>query len=102
MYLTFNMPEGRFLGLLTFIPQLSIAATIGVAFGKDIFFCTFLQTFVFVLFNKVVTAQVRSKFSFLYDPFCDDGFLFLFFFSLFLFAHTDSHFPLHLQYFMWY
>lgn len=61
MYLTLDLPSGQLLGLLTFVPQMSLVAGIGAAFGKDIFFACFLQTFVFVMYNKVCTAQVKSN-----------------------------------------
>ncbi|RUS25102.1 PIG-M-domain-containing protein [Jimgerdemannia flammicorona] len=57
MYLTLDSPSGRLLGVLTFVPQLALVAVVGAAFGRDIFFACFLQTFVFVMYNKVCTAQ---------------------------------------------
>lgn len=57
IYLTFGNEQSTLLGLLTFVPQLLLAFVIGWAFGKDIFFSCFAQTFAFVVFNKVCTAQ---------------------------------------------
>lgn len=59
IYLTFTSRTGTLVGVLTFVPQLALVLAIGCCFGKDIFLCAFLQTFAFVAWNKVCTAQVR-------------------------------------------
>lgn len=46
------------MGLLAFVPQLALVIAIGITFGKDVFFACFLQTFLFVTYNKVITSQV--------------------------------------------
>ncbi|CAH1764121.1 1309_t:CDS:2 [Entrophospora sp. SA101] len=57
IYLTIEIPRGSFLWFLTFLPQLSLVTLLGFVFGKDIFFAGFIQTFVFVIYNKVCTSQ---------------------------------------------
>jgi phosphatidylinositol glycan class M len=47
--------------LLAFVPQFALIVIIGITLGKDIFFATFVQTFIFVSFNKVITSQVNKK-----------------------------------------
>ncbi|KXJ16443.1 GPI mannosyltransferase 1 [Exaiptasia diaphana] len=57
LYLTQDSAWSKLIGLLSFIPQLTL--TVGFAFRhyKDVCFCCFIQTFAFVTFNKVCTSQ---------------------------------------------
>jgi phosphatidylinositol glycan class M len=49
----------KFFEFLVFIPQILIFIFAGIKFGRrDLAFACFIITFVFVTFNKVVTAQV--------------------------------------------
>lgn len=48
--------------LTSFVPQMGLALGLGFLFGRrkeDLVFTWFSQTFVFVIFNKVCTSQVR-------------------------------------------
>eukprot|EP01017_Pseudomicrothorax_dubius_P046098 TRINITY_DN8072_c0_g1_i1.p1 TRINITY_DN8072_c0_g1~~TRINITY_DN8072_c0_g1_i1.p1 ORF type:complete len:418 (-),score=102.08 TRINITY_DN8072_c0_g1_i1:112-1365(-) len=45
------------ISILAFLPQVIVIGTAGIKLYKDIIFCVFVQTFAFVIFNKVVTAQ---------------------------------------------
>ena len=46
--------------LTSFVPQMSLAIGTGLLFGRrkdDLVFAWFVQTFIFVVFNKVCTSQ---------------------------------------------
>jgi len=60
MYLSTSVSESLFskiLGLLTFIPQMLLIVLIGIYYYKDIIFCCFLQTYIFIAYQKVCTSQ---------------------------------------------
>jgi len=60
MYLSMSVSESLFskiLGILTFIPQMLLIVLIGLYYYKDIIFCCFLQTYVFIAYQKVCTSQ---------------------------------------------
>ncbi|KAI8990305.1 PIG-M-domain-containing protein [Pilobolus umbonatus] len=56
LYLGMNQ-QLPLVGLLSFIPQFALVIIVGITFGKDIFFACFVQTYLFVSFNKVMTSQ---------------------------------------------
>jgi len=61
MYLSMSVSESLFskiLGILTFIPQMLLIVLIGLYYYKDIIFCCFLQTYVFIAYQKVCTSQL--------------------------------------------
>jgi phosphatidylinositol glycan class M len=52
--------------LISFVPQMTLSLGTGLLFGRrkeDLIFTWFVQTAVFVLFNKVCTSQVRPAHS---------------------------------------
>ncbi|KAJ1678181.1 GPI mannosyltransferase 1, partial [Spiromyces aspiralis] len=57
IYLNLQNQSDSLIGLASFVPQLLVVAVLGVKFGKDLFFAVFIQTFAFVTYNKVCTAQ---------------------------------------------
>ncbi|TYZ64760.1 hypothetical protein PybrP1_008897 [[Pythium] brassicae (nom. inval.)] len=57
LYLRYGTPSGFGVGLLAFLPQLVSLVTISFAYGRDLPFALFALTMVFVVFNKVCTAQ---------------------------------------------
>ena len=60
LYLTQGTWVGPFISLLTFFPQFLLVIMGGVKYHRDLPFCFFVQTFLFVTFNKVCTSQVIS------------------------------------------
>ncbi|KAJ0410467.1 hypothetical protein P43SY_002799 [Pythium insidiosum] len=57
LYLRYNTPSGFSVGVLAFLPQLLSLITISLVYGRDLSFALFALTMVFVIFNKVCTAQ---------------------------------------------
>ena len=57
IYQIFDDEKSNLLAILMFIPQASVVLLSGFLFYYDIFFAMLLQTWSFVIFNKVMTAQ---------------------------------------------
>ena len=57
IYQLFDEPNSTLIGILTFVPQWSLVLVSGFALYYDLFTACFLQTWFFVMFNKVMTAQ---------------------------------------------
>ena len=57
IYQLFDEPSSTTIGILTFIPQWSLVIVSGSAFYYDLFTAFFVQTWCFIIFNKVMTAQ---------------------------------------------
>jgi len=58
IYQMFDLGEtSRLMAILTFVPQWSVIVAAGLLFHYDLFFAIVVQTWAFVAFNKVMTAQ---------------------------------------------
>jgi phosphatidylinositol glycan class M len=57
IYQLFDEPSSTLIGILTFVPQWSLIIVSGFALYYDLFTACFIQTWFFVIFNKVMTAQ---------------------------------------------
>ncbi|KAL5022148.1 hypothetical protein ScPMuIL_001303 [Solemya velum] len=57
LYLVAESPYSRLMSLLAFLPQVVLLFLISFKFYHSLPLCWFLQTFIFVTFNKVCTSQ---------------------------------------------
>lgn len=57
IYQLFDAPNSTTIAILTFLPQWGTLIAAGLMFYYDLWLCLLIQTWSFVIFNKVMTAQ---------------------------------------------
>ena len=57
IYLSIGTETTLISRILSFLPQFSLIFISGYVYYNDLVFCMFVQSFIFVIFNKVITAQ---------------------------------------------
>ena len=57
LYLTYEEASSKIVPMLMFLPQWIVVITAGLGFHHDLFLAIVVQTWAFVTFNKVMTAQ---------------------------------------------
>lgn len=57
IYLEMFSNSTSLLSMFAFVPQFLSVIAVGLCFGFDLYFAAFLQTFLFVAYNKVCTSQ---------------------------------------------
>ncbi len=57
VHLFYDSEYGKLVGMIAFIPQWAMVLLFGIVLHRDPGVCMFFQTFLFVIFNKVCTAQ---------------------------------------------
>ena len=57
IYQLFEDKQSSILAFATFVPQFGLLLLTGLTIYYDLFLCLFIQTTVFVMYNKVITTQ---------------------------------------------